>query len=227
MKSLISFSEFIRLPESVQESMGRFENASLNEDLSSSVKKKKMKDLERKLKTFDWWYSMSGDMRAWKKGQKEQDIIRSMVDELGDDGMELYRMYGKKAGVTFREGVGDRKKSITQPNEYEEFIQAKMKEWGIEDLDQLQPEPLKRFWKEVDSEWKGNDEVEVNIPENKSMFPEMDKVTRQGTLGYGEERPVGGKSKHGFVDAGNLYPEHLVPKWIPPSPQRKRGWQDK
>jgi hypothetical protein len=226
MRQPISFGEFLKLPKDVQESMATFENAYITEELSSSVRKKKMVDLERKLKNFDWWYSMSDDIRSYKKGQKEQDVIRSIVDELGDDGMSLYRQYGKKAGVTFREGVGDRKKAITQPSEYEEFLQSKMKEWGIESLEQLQPEPLKRFWKEVDSEWKGNDEVEVNVSENKSMFPEMDKVTRQG-LGYGEERPVGGKSKHGFVDAGNLYPEHLVPKWIPPSPQRKRGWQDK
>ena len=54
------------------------------------------------------------------------------------------------------------------------------------------------------------------------MFPEMNKVVRNG-LGYGDgDRAVGEKSKHGFVDAGNLYPEHLTPKFIPPSKERQR-----
>ena len=57
----------------------------------------------------------------------------------------------------------------------------------------------------------------------------MDKVVRKG-LGYGDgDRKVGEKSltAGSFCDAGNLYPEHLVPKWTAPSPQRKRGWADK
>ena len=43
------------------------------------------------------------------------------------------------------------------------------------------------------------------------------------------DRKVGEKSltASSFCDAGNLYPEHLIQKWIPPSPQRKRGWADK
>jgi hypothetical protein len=51
----------------------------------------------------------------------------------------------------------------------------------------------------------------------------MDNVSRKGSLDYAI-REVGQKSltAHSFVDTGNLYPEHLVPKWTPPSEHRKR-----
>jgi hypothetical protein len=221
-----SFREFLELDELTQIALGKTE---VNEELNQKLKDKKMMELEKALKSHDWFFSYADDQRSWKKGKKESEDIRKLVDLIGDDGMSLYKQYGKKAGVSFREGVENRKKAFTQPNEYEAFLQMKMKEWGIESLDQLQPEPLKRFWKECDLEWKGNDEIETNIPEQKSMFREMDSVVRKG-LGYGDgDRAVGEKSltAGSFCDAGNLYPQHLVPKWIPPSPQRKRGWQDK
>ena len=241
------------------------------------------------MKNHDWYYSF-GDNNAWKKGKKENEVIRSMVDELGDDGIELYRMYGKKNGVI--EGLTNEARKDPRPSHYEKFLYKKMKEWKIRSLDELEGEAKKRFDKELeDYEGDGEDEVTVNLPEqnvsegisnklkqlskllknwdytdqfsddhsvlrkaekyedeikklrdglgdegrkmyfsflkskgilpsghleskeeieNRSMFPEMDQVTRKG-LGYGEE----------------LYPEHLVPKWIPPSPQRTRGWTNK
>ena len=221
-----SFREFLELDELTQIALGKTE---VNEELNQKLKDKKMVELEKALKSHDWWYSFSDDQRSWKKGKKESEDIRKLVDLIGDDGMSLYKQYGKKAGVSFREGVENRKKAFTQPNEYEAFLQMKMKEWGIESLDQLQPEPLKRFWKEVDNTWKGNDEIETNIPEQKSIFREMDSVVRQGTLGYGDDRKVGEKSltAGSFGDSGNLYPQHLVPKFIPPSEERKRRFNNK
>ena len=167
MKPLISFTEFIRLPKDVQESMGRFENEELNEELSSKSKERNMKTLEKMLKSHDWFYSY-GDQKSWKKGKKENEDIRKLVDLIGDDGMELYKMYGKKVGVM--EGKENNKdKKEPRPSEYEAFLQMKMKEWKIKSLDELEGEAIKRFWKEIDREWKGNDEVEVNLPERKSV----------------------------------------------------------
>tara|TARA_Y100001960_G_C14666835_1_gene823777 strand:+ start:132 stop:701 length:570 start_codon:yes stop_codon:yes gene_type:complete len=54
---------------------------------------------------------------------------------------------------------------------------------------------------------------------DRTSFPEMNNTTKNINLGYGEERPVGEKSKHGFVDAGNLW-EGTTP-WQPPSKQTK------
>ena len=100
-----------------------------------------------------------------------------------------------------------------------------MKEWKINSLDELEGEAKKRFDAECERDWKGNPEVQVNLPE--SIFPDMNKVQRQGTLGYGDDRKVGEKSltAGSFCDAGNLY-ENQTP-WQAPSPQRKRGWADK
>lgn len=223
MKKPISFKQFLALPEEIQEQLSTFENAYITEELTSTAHKKKMIELEKALKKKDWWWFMSDSGPDYKKGKSEEDKIKAMRDVLGDDGHALYKQFAIKAGV-----MNEAKKDLAPVGEYEAFLQMKMREWEIKSLDELEKSLLKKFWAEVDGEWKGNDEVEVNLPEKKSsIFPEMDKVVRNG-LGYGDgDRAVGEKSKHGFVDAGNLYPEHLVPKWIPPSPQRKRGWADK
>ena len=134
-----TFREFLQLDEETKTSLGTIQ---VNEDLSNNQKEKKMKTLEQKLKTFDWWYSMSDDMRSYKKGQKEQDVIRSLVDELGDDGMSLYRQYGKKNGVTFRESV---EKKETGIEEYEKFVLSQMKKYGIKSLKDLDKETIKKF----------------------------------------------------------------------------------
>ena len=209
-----TFREFLQLDEETKTSLGTIQ---VSEDLSNNQKEKKMKTLEQKLKTFDWWWTMSSDMRSYKKGQKEQDVIRSLVDELGDDGMSLYRQVGMKNGVTFRESV---EKKETGIDEYEKFVLSQMKKYGIKSLKDLDKETIKKFWNEIDRKWKGENEVKVNIPEKKSMFPEQNVSTKNIQLGYGEERPVDGRSKHGFVDAGNLY--YNQPQYIPPSKQRKK-----
>jgi len=89
-----SFREFCKLDKEEQVSLG-----SLQEDLSGTVKKKKMKQLEDLLKKHDWFYFYSDDPRYYKKGTEEQSVIRKMIDEIGKDGMKLYKSYGKKKGV--------------------------------------------------------------------------------------------------------------------------------
>jgi len=69
------------------------------EDLSGSQKRTKMKELERLLKSHDWWYSMSDDGRAWDRGRKQADDIHKLINDIGDDGKKLYKKHGKKAGV--------------------------------------------------------------------------------------------------------------------------------
>jgi len=89
-----SFREFCKLDKEEQVSLG-----SLQEDLSGTVKKKKMKQLEDLLKKHDWFYFYSDDPRYYKKGTEEQSVIRKLIDEIGKDGMKLYKIYGKKSGV--------------------------------------------------------------------------------------------------------------------------------
>ena len=210
MRPPISFAEFLKLPKDVQEQLSTFENEYLQEELSPSVKKKKMVELERRLKYHDW-FSEFGDMKAFRNGQKEEQEIRKLVDEIGSDGMELYKMYGKKAGVM--EALKD-----PRPSKYEKHLYKKMKEWGIKDLDELEGEAKKRFHAELDAD-------APDAEESKSIFPEQNVSTKNINLGYAEERPVGGKSNHGFCDPGNLYADQTT--WQPPSPQRQKGWENK
>ena len=77
------------------------------EDLSGNQKRTKMKELERLLKSHDWWYSMSDDGRAWDRGRKQADDIHKLIKDIGDDGKTLYKKYGKKAGVFESKDTGN------------------------------------------------------------------------------------------------------------------------
>lgn len=71
----------------------------IEEDVFGNQKKTKMKELEKLLKDFDWYFTYSDDRRSYKKGQEQQDQIRKLVDLIGKDGMTLYKSKGKIAGV--------------------------------------------------------------------------------------------------------------------------------
>jgi hypothetical protein len=207
-----TFREFLQLDEETKTSLGTIQ---VNEDLSGNQKEKKMGELEKKLKSHDYYFHYSDDHRYYKKGQKEQDEIRKLVKEIGEDGLSLYKQYLKQKGLMENKETGI--------DEYEKFVLSQMKKYGIKSLKDLDKETIKKFWNEIDRKWKGENEVEVNIPEKKSMFPEQNVSTKNIQLGYGEERPVDGRSKHGFVDTGNLY--YNQPQYIPPSKERKKRYE--
>ena len=71
----------------------------LFEDISGNQKRTKMKELERQLKSHDWYYMYSDDGRAYGKGRDSNDKIHQLVKDIGDDGKKLYKKYGEKAGV--------------------------------------------------------------------------------------------------------------------------------
>ena len=77
----------------------QIELGTLTEDLSGSIKNKKMDELKKLLSQHDWWWLMSDYRRSYKKGEAEQSKIRRLVDYIGKDGMKLYKQLGKKAGV--------------------------------------------------------------------------------------------------------------------------------
>ena len=91
-----TFREFLSLDEEHKIALG---SRQMNEELTKKIKDKKMVELEKALKSHDWWYSFSDDGRTYKKGKKESEDIRKLVNLIGDDGMSLYKQYGKKAGV--------------------------------------------------------------------------------------------------------------------------------
>ena len=217
-----SFREFLALDEETQKALG---NPPIYEELNQKIKKKKMKELEKMLQSADWWGFMSDDGRAYKKWKAEEEKIKALRDLIGDDAQILYKQYARKAGVMEQTMTS---KAKPRPTDYEKHMIKIMKTYGITHPDELEGEAKTRFWKEVDDTWKGNSDVKVNLPKsrNEGLFAEMNNVEGRGTLDYAN-REVGEKSitASSFCDAGNLYEN--TPTWQPPSPQRKRGWQDK
>ena len=90
----ISFKEFLELDKETQIELG-----TLTEEMSVSMKKKKMDELQKVLSQHDWWWFMSDDKRAYKSGEAEQTKIHNLVSLLGKDGNSLYKQVAKKNGV--------------------------------------------------------------------------------------------------------------------------------
>jgi hypothetical protein len=187
-----------------------------NEDLSGNIKKNKLKELSKLLKDWDYTYVYSDERNAYKKGVAQEKEIQKLYKEIGAEGLKMYRDFLKSKGMM----EGQNGRGIF---DYERYYHSKMKKWGIKDIDELSPEDKRKFDAEVDRDWKNNSDVKVNMPEDKSEFPEMQNVEGRGTLDYAI-RHVGDKSLTAstFGDSGNLYPEHLTPKFIPPSKERMR-----
>ena len=219
MRNLMSFKKF--LDEGAPNIFFKATREFMGEDLSNKQIKTKLKELERKLKSWDWSYVWSDDSRSYKRGKQQEDEIKKLKNEIGAEGEKMWMKFLKDKGLREANGGGI--------DEYQRFVCYKMKHHGIKNIDDLTKEQKKDFWKMIDDEWGktiGNDDVEVNMPEqkNRSMFPEMDSVVRKG-LGYGDgDRKVGERSVtgHSFCDAGNLYPEDRFPKFIHPSEQNKK-----
>ena len=182
MRRLISFKEFL---ENGEPDLFFSETAEVTkEDVSGAAKKKKLKELEKLLKTHDWYFPYADDGRSYRKGRDEQDKIRKLADSIGEEGWKAYEDFARKVGVM--EGYQKRKKVSLEKN--------------IENV---------------------RERYDVNSP----MFPEMQNVERNISLGVdvndkGHVLPKGG---HHFADT----PFDTTTPWQPPSPQRKRGWQDK
>jgi hypothetical protein len=198
---------------------------SIRDDLSPSDKasiKKYMKELEKLCKKHNWHWMYEKDDSKFKHGQFMEQKIREIVieiKELGDiSGFEMYQKFAAKNGIKINYFKECNESGIY---DYERYYISKLKKYGIKSTDELCPEGKKKFDSEVDNDWHGGEKVKTNIPEQKSMFPEMNTVVREGSLDYAI-REVGQKSltAGSFCDAGNLYEN--IPKWIPPSKERKR-----
>ena len=201
----------------------------MESDISPSTRasiKKYMKELEKLCKKHNWHWQFDTDSKKVKQGQYDEQTIREIVIEIKElgsmEGWNLYQKYAAKNGIKINYF-----KEINETGiyDYERYYHSKMKKWGIKSVDQLCPEDREKFNDEVDSDWDGENEVKVNLPKMKSegLFKEMENVDGRGTLDYAI-RQVGEKSLTAstFGDSGNLYPEHIVPTWTPPSEHRKR-----
>jgi hypothetical protein len=89
-----TFKKFLELDKETQRQI-----STLTEEMSVSMKKKKMIELETLLKSHDWFYFYSDDSRSYRKGDEEHSKIRRLVDFIGKDGKKLYKSYGKQRGV--------------------------------------------------------------------------------------------------------------------------------
>ena len=90
-----SFKQFLELDKDTQKALGNI----INEELKPSVKKRKMKELEKLLKKHDFLYQyMDGDYREWSRQNDMAQEIRKLKDLIGDDAKALYKIYAKKGG---------------------------------------------------------------------------------------------------------------------------------
>jgi hypothetical protein len=148
-----SFREFLKLDEGTKTRLGTLQ---VNEDLSGNQKEKKLKDLEKKLKSWDYTYVYSDERNAYKKGVAQEKEILKLYKDIGAEGLKMYVDFLKSKGM--KEYFEDN--TTPRLNPYEKHLQKKMDAWRINSLDDLEPEPLRRFWDEVDSEWGSKDEKE-------------------------------------------------------------------
>jgi hypothetical protein len=202
---------------------GMVKESNLSPSDKASIKRY-MKELEKLCKKHNWHWMYEKDDSKFKHGQFMEQKIRELVieiKEMGDiAGFDLYQKYAAKNGIKINYFKESNERGIYN---YERYYHSKMRKWGIQNVDELCPEDKKKFDAEVDKDWNGGEKVKVNMPEQKSLFPEMQSVVRQGSLDYAI-RQVGEKSltAGSFCDAGNLYPEHLVQQWQPPTKERLR-----
>lgn len=198
-------------------------------DISPSTKasiKKYMKELEKLCKKHNWHWMYEKDDSKFKHGQFMEQKIRELVIEIKElgsiEGFDLYQKFAAKNGIKINYFKEVKETGIY---DYERYYHSKLQKWRIKSVDQLCPEDKKKFDDEVDRDWNGGEKVKVNMPEDKYalQIPEMNSVVRQGSLDYAI-RQVGEKSltAGSFGDYGNLYPEHLTPKWQPPTKERMR-----
>ena len=120
---MIGFSSYCELPLYEQRKLqsnnfsgwrGYDEWSELDEDLTGSVKRKKMIELEKLLKTHDYFYVYSNGP-SYRKGKTSQDQIEKLVGEIGKDGLKLYRKYIKQ-----NESVEEKEKKKTKKEKEDE-----------------------------------------------------------------------------------------------------------
>jgi len=128
----ISFKEFIGLSKEEQ----MYLSTTLNEELSANLKKKKMRELEKKLKAHDFMYDfIDGDYREWKRQHEMAQDIRKLLDLINDDDAKLlYKQYAKKGGCWNEvKAIVDNQKTITDRIE-----EAKEKHSLFPEMDKVQ-----------------------------------------------------------------------------------------
>ena len=76
------------------------------EDLSGNKKIIKIKELQKLLKDYDFYYSMSDDYRAYKRGKEQQDKILKLVREIGKNGEKIWKDYIKRNESKDTTGTG-------------------------------------------------------------------------------------------------------------------------
>ena len=94
------------------------------EDLTGTQLSNKMRELEKLLKSHDYYFMFSDDSRSYKRGQDSSDRIEKLAHEIGPDGLKLYRKYLKK-----NESVEEKEKKRTkkEKEEDDELVNVKPK----------------------------------------------------------------------------------------------------
>jgi hypothetical protein len=79
-------------------------------------------------------------------------------------------------------------------NKYDKFFRKKMKEWNISSPDELSKEEKKKFFDEVDREWKSEEE------KKNENINESGPISKEGALKYVFKLPKEGEFTAEFLD---------------------------
>ena len=66
------------------------------ESLDALIKECKKETLAHRLRAHDWHYQYADDFRAWNAGNESMRNIERLIDELGEDGREIFKAYRAK-----------------------------------------------------------------------------------------------------------------------------------
>ena len=93
----VLYAEKIYLNDEWDIVKGKFVNKNkIVEDLTGTQLRNKMRELDKLLKDFDFYYHYSDDSRSYRRGKEQQDAIEKLVKDIGPTGLKRYRKYIKK-----------------------------------------------------------------------------------------------------------------------------------
>ena len=219
MHNLISFRSFYKQPLREQSKLKIIDFSNwrgrenwTNEDVSTNTKKKMMIQLEKLLKSHDFYFVYANG-RSYDKGKDEQEAIENLVREIdtsdgSKDALKLYRKYLRKNESVTNESTNKMDIHLSMSDEFLEKILGVDKEKKRSKKDKSDDDEI------VDVKPKIKETLDYM--DTKNWFPDMSNVRATGSLNSCDterkDRPLGISY---FTDGGDL--SFNRPKFVPPS----------
>lgn len=79
--------------------------------------------------------------------------------------------------LKFRDWMNEKEGKETKESEYQAFFKKKLEKFGVKSASELSGDDKKKFFDEVDAEWKSEDEKEDGVEEKKDCNESIPKIT--------------------------------------------------